>query len=262
MKGIVVTGSYHWGFSIRIPKTSAGGASYPVPPISTLLGALSRGYCDHAVSSKRSCTEEFINNVARKDLFWITLGLDEPLLMPYSDMMRESRIPYKQSKYKKLNEIGQWFGVSSFGKVYGPCSRFEIFLVVKDNAELWTKLAWQIPSMGSKESIVSVYSVIVDDLKEVNEDKFETNAYFPSKCLTSRLEGLEELSMPVENNYELSSKSVEAKRFIHALVPRNLGYGGYVKINKNNINQECVIYKIKDYYIIMDRDGIWSSKLS
>lgn len=133
MKAILVSGLHHWGFSVRVAKASAGGLSYLVPPISTILGSLSRGYCtNYAVKANKSCTDEFIE-AYKSSLFWVSYGTEEPLLVPYSDLMREERVPYRRSAYRKAEELVEWFGVSAFGKVYGALAKFNIAILVNDN---------------------------------------------------------------------------------------------------------------------------------
>jgi len=258
VKGILISGIHHWGFSIRVPRVSAGGESYIVPPITTILGALSRGYCvDYAVKDNVSCTQTFINKHIR-DIFWVTYGTEEPSLMPYSDLLREERVPYKQQKYRTIEESSQWFGVSAFGKVYGANSVFKIAILLNtENVEFWSKLGWQITSLGSKESLVSITDVKVVDVSEANEEEFSTIFYAPDECI-SKKEEFEAISMPVKNVYTLSSKPTLGV-FSKFLVPKGRPplIGGKVKLRRNNVNKDtCIVLKILNNYVITFKEGL------
>lgn len=258
MKGIIISGIHHWGFSVRAPRTSAGGDSYIVPPITTILGALSRGYCvDYAVKNNVSCTENFINEHI-KDLFWVTYGTEDPSLIPYSDLLREERVPYRQSKYRKIESSGDWFGVSAFGKVYGVNSTFKIALLLNtSDIEFWSKIGWQITSLGSKESLVSVTDVKVADVSEPEDEESSTIFYIPDECISNK-EYFEVVNMPVKNVYTLSTKPVLGV-FSKFLVPRSKFplIGGKVNIRENSINKDiCSVFKLLDYYVITFKEGL------
>ncbi|QXJ28805.1 CRISPR-associated protein Cas5 [Saccharolobus shibatae B12] len=263
MKGVVIFGIHHWGFSVRVPRTSAGGSSYIVPPITTILGALSRGYCtDYAVKNNVSCTKEFIDKFS-SDLFWVTYGTEEHMLMPYSDLLREERVPYRQSKNRSLDHVSDWFGVSAFGKVYCESVNFSILLLLnKENSEFWSKLGWQIISLGTKESLVTITDVKVVDVEESSDEDIYTIYYIPAECLTNT-EEFEVVNMPVKNVYELSSKpSIGA--FSNFLVPRKTPFiGGKVKVKKSDVRGDiCKVYKMADKYVITLKEGLgrWYSK--
>ncbi len=259
MKGIIIHGIHHWGFSVRVPRASAGGDSYIVPPITTILGALSRGYCsDYAVKSNVSCTKEFIDKFS-SDLFWVTYGVEDPMLIPYSDLLREERVPYRRSKYRDIKEVTNWFGVSAFGKVYGAGASFSIVLLLnKENVEFWSKLGWQIVSLGTKESLVTITDVKVVDVVESNEEEFYVMYYMPEECLKNK-EGFETVNMPVKNVYELSNKP-NIGVFSNFLVPRNAFLiGGKVKINRGIVNVEkCKVFRLlgSDKYVITFNEGL------
>lgn len=258
MKGILISGIHHWGFSVRVPRTSAGGDSYIVPPITTILGALSRGYCvDYAVKNNVSCTENFIKEYLH-DLFWLTYGTEEPSLMPYSDLLREERVPYRQSKYRKIESSGEWFGVSAFGKVYGANAVFKILLILNtDNIGLWSKVGWQVTSLGSKESLVSITNVNVADVSEADEEEFSTIFYTPDECLRNK-DNFEVVDMPVKNVYTLSSKPTLGT-FSKFLVPKSklILIGGKIRVRRVNVNKDiCTVFKILDNYVVTFKEGL------
>ena len=276
MKGILITGIHHWGFSIRKPKTSAGGDSYIVPPVTTLLGALSRGYCEekgYATINGKSCTEEFIEDFIKKkcgcNFFWITYGIEEPVLVPYSDLLRENRAPYKREE-NRLDMYG--VGVSAFGRVYGVNAKFSIVMVLDSSKdEMLKKLAewgWQIPHLGSKESLVSVLDVKILEVYKVKEDELPTNFfteyYLPAKCLKTKPTELKGIEIQLKNNYTLSPNPHElsSDQFMGFLVPKKpFAIGGIIKLKKKDIDSnQCEVLKFKvedkDKYIVALKEGI------
>jgi len=275
MKSIFISGIHHWGFSVRKPKTSAGGDSYIVPPVTTLLGALSRGYCEekgYASIHRKSCTEEFIEDFIKKKcdckFFWIAYGVEEPKLIPYSDLFREERAPYRREDHRKRGDVRELFGVSAFGKVYGLNAKFSISIILdSDKEEILNKLArwsWQITHLGSKESLVSVLNVKITKVLESQEDEFYTEYYLPVECLKARPAELKVVDLQLKNNYDLISRphDLGSDQFREFLVPRKpFAIGGKIKLKRVNINTElCSVLKFeaeKEYkYIVALNEGM------
>jgi len=258
---VVVSGVLHWGFSVRIPGASAGGPTYPVIPPSTVLGALSRPWCmerGYAVRENTSCTKEFIDSVAKRVIEW-GRG-DEPGVLvsirnPYTvtmDLMRQERIPYRQSKYK--GDRNQWFGVSAFGKAYAPGAEFRIYLLIRDGVgdELGQLLrsAWRMASLGSKESAISVKSVEVREAVRVHRGR--VYAYAPANCVKSRT-GFTEVALPVEAPYGLmnTARSLPIGRMASYVVPVMLNiYGVPRDIDASELAEGCGMYLVDDEALI------------
>ena len=258
LKGILVEGIHHWGFSIRVPKTSAGGSSYPYVPISTILGALSRGYCtSYAVKDEISCTYEFVQ-FYKNYIFWVAYGVDEPRLIPYSDLMRQERVPYRKLNYRKPGQEKDWFGVSAFGKTYGEGVRFSIALIASERVEELSKLAWQVVALGSKESLVSIINVRNVDVVEDNaSDTISTQFYIPAVC-ASGLDPSEfkEFELPVLNAYRLSETPAEGVFDSFWIPVRGPLIGGYGTLTRDKISEDCKVFRLEDKYLIAPREGL------
>jgi len=259
MRVIVIDGIHHWGFSIRNPLASAASESYPVPPPTTIIGALGRVYCNemgYAVKGGVSCTRDFIENEVSRDVRWVTYSLVDGGSMLYADIVRELRITYRQSKYRdpqKEFEPQESFGVAAFGKSYAANARFRIFLVLTNgaNEDKWVKLGWQIVNLGSKESIVSVINVKVKDLVRELGTSIKTAAYFPRDCLSSDpsvLRGLAEvIELPISNQYNLTNKPKLVFKTKAFIVPKIfVVYGGFIKLSKNDLSVDCEVYSVND----------------
>ena len=255
MKGVIVEGVHHWGFSIRVPKASAGGSSYPYVPISTILGALSRGYCTkYAMKNGVSCTDEFIK--AYKDyIFWVAYGAEEPRLVTYSDMLREERIPYRQAKYRTAENVKEWFGVSAFGKTYGEFVKFSIAIIVSEKVEEMLKYAWQITSLGSKESLVTITDVKATDVNEADVEEFYTPFFIPAFC-ASDLDEFEQYQLPVLNVYKLSGAPVEGVVDNFLIPVRGPLIGGSSRVSRSNLSGECKVFKLGEKYIVTPKEGL------
>ncbi|BDC18760.1 type I-A CRISPR-associated protein Cas5a [Acidianus sp. HS-5] len=264
MKGILISGLHHWGFSVRVPKASAGGSSYPYVPISTILGALSRGYCSsYAVKDGTSCTEEFISNY-KPYIFWVAYGTDEPRLLHYADILREQRVSYRQDKYrrrirkekdKEIDNMREWFGVSAFGRTYAEDVKFSIAVLVKDKAEEVSKYAWQIVSLGSKESIVTVTDVKIVDAVNVETEEISTSFFIPRVCV-GETEGMESYKLSVSNAYNLSKEPVGGIEDEFWIPSHGPLIGGNVKL-KGKVSEECTVFKLEDKYLITLKEGLW-----
>lgn len=258
MKGILVEGIHHWGFSIRVPKASAGGSSYPYVPISTIIGALSRGYCtSYAVKDDTSCTYEFIQ-IYKNYIFWAAYGVEESRLIPYSDLLRQERVPYRRSSYRQPGQEKEWFGVSAFGKTYGEGVKFSIALIVTERVEELSKLAWQITALGTKESLVTITGVkAADAIEDSTSDTISTPFFIPSVCATD-LDPSEfkEFELPVLNAYKLS-KTPEEGVFDGFWIPvRGSLIGGYGTLTRDKISEDCKVYRLEDKYLIVPNEGL------
>ena len=258
---LVVRGVLHWGFSVRIPGTSAGGATYPTIPPSTVLGALSRTWCaekGYATKNNKSCTEEFINNVASKAIEYrngypgVMLAIEAPYTTTL-DVMRQQRVTYRRSTYRTEEYRDEWFGVSAFGKAYTPAAHFKIYLILKNGIGELARLAWTMTSLGTKESVVSIEKV--EEKYAPEADNGVLRAYAPAPCLKTR-RGLTEIDLPISNVYQLSNRlgnlsgvvSITAKY----LLPTAAGlYGIERRITRSEVSQDCSLYAVDENEVVV-----------
>ena len=203
---IRVTGNFCWGFSIRIPGTSAGGDTYLVPPPSTLIGAFVKGISSVlnlpeccTMSSRRRIS---IGSIVAKFLKCFKLSAfkfnpsSEVRPIKYADMIRVLRGPYLRKTYAE--SITRRFGVSTIGRIYYPHGGFSIIYIIDDDAlkevlrdfkvtedplKIIIRAAFSIVSIGSKESIVSISDVKIGSVKCVSNSEVTTSYYFPSDAV-------------------------------------------------------------------------------
>ena len=251
---LAIRGVLHWGFSVRIPGASAGGATYPTIPPSTVLGALSRTWCaekGYATRNARSCTEEFIDAVASKAIEQrgnypgVLLAVETPYTTAL-DLMRQQRVTYRQSQHRKLEKKDEWFGVSAFGKAYAPAARFKIYLVLRGDAGELARLAWTITSLGSKESTVSIEDV--EERHAPETDQGALRAYAPAPCLKAR-RGLTEVDLPTRNTYQLINRLRSPNGIVantaRYLLPITAGIHGVERrVTRRDVAEDCNLYAV------------------
>ncbi|WP_256202630.1 type I-A CRISPR-associated protein Cas5a [Sulfuracidifex tepidarius] len=202
-------------------------------------------------------------------IFWVAYGADEPRLLHYADILREQRVSYRQDKYRKrtrkekdkeIDNLIEWFGVSAFGKTYAEDVRFSIAVLVKDKAEQVSEYAWQIVSLGNKESIVTITDVKVVDAVDVGTEgvstDFEvyTNFFVPKVCIQD-VEGMEPYKLSVSNAYNLSKEPVGGIEDEFWIPSHGPLIGGYVKL-KGKVSEECTVFKLGDKYLITVKEGL------
>ncbi|MEM1983564.1 MAG: type I-A CRISPR-associated protein Cas5a [Sulfolobales archaeon] len=168
MKLVIVKARIFWGYSIKQPAQTAAQDSTPLPPPTTVLGALASSYARYFKLPEIIKINDNIYSTAAKLLMdniikYCTSGLMEPAVK-YSDISRNIMLTYQRHKQKDYH-----FAVQAMGKVYSPSNKGGILLayIVNKEYDLISKISWGITTIGSKEGMVSVYDVITTDIKKV-----------------------------------------------------------------------------------------------
>jgi CRISPR-associated Cas5-like protein len=185
-----VEGVFHWGFWVRQAYASARQDTLPVPPPSTLVGALASGLaaalrdlCGVGVAELRyseSVAEVplILKLVRAGAIVEVYFKILDGYGIRKADITRQFQVPY--IRYEDLWNKSQWFDVKPVGKVYAPNTRFEIaYLINLTNAELVLRemcrgidvenllrlAALSISRVGPVEGIVTMYKVYLDKVK-------------------------------------------------------------------------------------------------
>jgi len=194
---LLVEGVFHWGFSVRVVSESAAANPYPVPPPTTLVGALAYGYA--ITKGVAECFEAkgYYSTAAKifDHVLWASFGfkkLNEQCFTPCTDMIRMFSLIYQRGerhKWKYYYE-GMWFGVRGHGKVYYPNGGFMIVYLLDDGIQklfeshnALIKAASAIPRIGSRESLVSIATVKTSSKIEKISTPFKTSFYFPTRLV-------------------------------------------------------------------------------
>jgi CRISPR-associated protein Cas5a/b/c len=202
MISLLVEGIFHWGFSVRYITESAGSQQYPVPPPSTLIGALAYGLSavkglpefDY-IQERRG--EKLVSGAyrLRKAVLWATFSFTSgnTAAVEYSDFIRSFRLIYQRGTRHTWDQKDMWFAVSASGKVYACNSAFKaLYLFNSDELQnLRIKLedlihaSFSIVRIGSRESLVSIKKVTPSSSIEEVKAPLETEYYFPLKLANS-----------------------------------------------------------------------------
>lgn len=242
-KLVLVKTKVFWGYSIKHPTQTAAQDSTPLPPPTTVLGALASPYAKYKKLPEASrigtrvystAVELLLNGVIK----YCTSGITDPLAVKYSDVARNIMLIYQRHKVKDYH-----FAVQAMGKVYAPLlgdelkSKLLLAYVVNDEyVELITKLAWGITSVGSKEGLVSVDDVTVHDLKIVEHKKVVETPFITPTNVAECNAGCIELELCLLNAESyLAGEVCKTSRF---LIPTYSGiknlFGGCMKVNVGN----------------------------
>jgi len=246
--------SYHWGFSVRKPFFSAQQPTFRAPPPTTLIGSLARAF---AVA--RRWPEAFeedgrlYSTAARlyKVCPWATAALiDENVIPSIGPVETRDAIRAVIAHYLRRENIKPsvaLFAPQPHGKVYAPSFKLLASFIFTDEAEAReaSRLAWSIPAVGCKESLVSVKDVRLLKAEEIVEELVKTRYYF-EKSLARRYPATgfmeEDMTMPSTEHYQLARVKVNVETCIVPLRP----------IRVEVIRNKAMILKDEegDYYIL------------
>jgi CRISPR-associated protein Cas5a/b/c len=217
MLALKIKAEYHWGFWIRSPGTSKYQSTTPIPPPTTLIGAIAfplikRGVLKlngqqimgETIKLEESnilspaavlekyivCTSAYLDNIA---IIWEDLSRYNTLLFQETTKDKEDEKLAGGRRYLMKYRTG----ALPVGKVFYPGGVLTAaFLIDKSMSKILDgnleseleKSAWEITRVGSKESIVSVTDVKISEARLLKEKKVKTKYYFPA-VLGSVVEG-------------------------------------------------------------------------
>jgi CRISPR-associated protein Cas5a/b/c len=160
-----------------VPYSTASANTYPLPPPTTLVGALayahlrSRNDFRELASDWSSLASELIKSRA---VLYAVAGADEPFTVVQTTERVYQHI-YLRAEHRKRMDMAYTVGVRSSTVL----KSFYMFFIVSDS-EL-AKYCYAITRVGRKESLVAVESVEVTPLSKAITDSrgCETYFYFP-----------------------------------------------------------------------------------
>jgi len=198
---------FHWGYWIRRPGTSKYQGVVPIPPPTTLIGALTSSL---AKTSKIPVSGEVLR-LHGKGIVSPAYLLEgsilasscylEGIAYPWDDLNRYITLHF-QAKTRDSEEekeaggrryLAKYrFGAIPCGKVYYPSGMMTISYIFSEeklrnlmnNPEVeLEEAAWEIQRIGSKESITTVKEVkILTELDEIQKgEEIKTKYYFPRR---------------------------------------------------------------------------------
>ncbi|MHB9301897.1 type I-A CRISPR-associated protein Cas5a [Thermofilum pendens] len=196
--------------SVSIPFVLTSSDSYPLPPPTTLVGALAYPY----LRVKGQYSEYLDGFSPAKELLGKVVYASAGVASMYTVSRTVERVlqaPYLQPH--NLRSVDMFYTVGTRMLVYTDA--LYAFYVVNDPDLV--KCAYGIFRLGRKESLVSVSKVVAEPLDKVLSYETEacTRFYFPKKISDNLLGPYEEIDMPVldESNYRGSTKPL-TERFV------------------------------------------------
>jgi len=167
----------HWGWSVRIPTTSAGGSSLPLPPPSTLVGMLARSLARAAgwgeMYTIRDRGRVIIVSTAYRLAKYLlaAAAIMEGPGVGFNDVSRQLNTPYLRSEYRVKEDM--WFSVQGFGIVSSPSTSLYYALVFDDSIidgvfsmRDFERAGYAIVNVGSKEGLSHAVNVSVGRVSE------------------------------------------------------------------------------------------------
>lgn len=212
MLALTVKARYHWGFWVRAPGTSKFQATLPVPPPTTIIGAIAYPLAKRGALSLQGVRREGEVVLDPKLGLMSPAGLLEKYVYATASLDTDQSLGYMWDDLNKFVTIlfqettkstdeekavgGRRYlmkyrtGALPAGKVYYPSGRISMVMLVDEgvreiiSGRLEDELrmaAWQITRVGSKESIVSVEEVQLSEAKPIGERRVRTRYYFPAR---------------------------------------------------------------------------------
>lgn len=225
-----------WGWSLKYPGQSAAQQALPLPPPTTLIGALSKSIVSLKGEGGEVLKEgsKYYSKAsdALKYVSYVTCGVPNGKIVTYMDMSRNLSAPYLRRTHRR--DMERWFAVQAMGRSFCVGGKLLIAYVIKQDAddELVYKAASILSRIGSKESIVSVDSIKMFDIRlNKHEGHVDTCFYVPEEVVETPLKDYEYINFwdfKDPRSYELGG---EKPRELRYLVPKGLlQYGGSMEL--------------------------------
>ncbi len=163
MKGFLVDIEFMWGFQARVVGMSKTAPSFPLPPPTTILGAIAEVY-----ARKKKLSESYSATTMKelaRNVLTLTYKPLNAIPLTYEDLNRIIAVRIAGGiKYPSTLDPYGSFDAPARGKTIlsaldnnPPILR--VLAVFKDSADLSSEDLWKIKRIGSKESLVCVVDV-------------------------------------------------------------------------------------------------------
>ncbi|PUA31181.1 MAG: type I-A CRISPR-associated protein Cas5 [Zestosphaera tikiterensis] len=164
MRGYLIDIEFMWGFQARIAGMSKTSSSFPYPPPSTILGAITEAYSIRKMRGEG----DFLKTLNEISTHLIALSYRSlnAIPMTYQDINRVLAVGQRGGvNYPSVKDPYGSFDAPARGKtvlvsVDDSPPTLRVALIVDDLIELKPEDLWKIKRIGSKESLVSVVDVV------------------------------------------------------------------------------------------------------
>ncbi|MBP1449586.1 MAG: type I-A CRISPR-associated protein Cas5 [Thermoproteus sp.] len=174
--GVLVNVISPFPISVYYPLAALSAPAYPLPPPTTLVGALAYPYHIRHRRRNESGPESPAAELLKSGkVLYASAGAEG--YIQTKQVERVFQAPYLEEKYRKEPET--LFSVGARGGVNYANDALHLFYVVKDR-EL-ADLAWGITRIGRKEGLVAVGDVIMEEMRCREERSAVTLFYTPKR---------------------------------------------------------------------------------
>lgn len=164
MRGYLIDIEFMWGFQARIAGMSKTSSSFPYPPPSTILGAITEAYSIRKMRGEG----DFLKTLNEISTHLIALSYRSlnAIPMTYQDINRVLAVGQRGGvNYPSVKDPYGSFDAPARGKtvlvsVDDSPPTLRVALIVDDLIDLKPEDLWKIKRIGSKESLVSVVDVV------------------------------------------------------------------------------------------------------
>ena len=206
MRGFLVDVEFMWGFQCGVVGMSKSSPSFPLPPPTTVLGAIAEAYARRKGLSEGRVSDT-MHRLARSTLVLSYKPLNAVSLC-YQDLNRivafrmsgGVRYPSARDPYGSFDAPARGKTVLSTTDERPPTLR--IFAVFGDSADVVADDLWRIKRIGAKEGLVSVVDVVEERPEVLRDGQVETDYLLPltpeiERCLIDRGTSVELEFVPV-----------------------------------------------------------------
>ncbi len=247
-----------WGWSVRVPGASVGGSSLPLPPPSTLVGALA-----NPIARLLRWGEVTVEG---KAVYSSTLKLARHLeaagarvvrgvAVLFNDPLKVTNIPYLRPSNRFNRDL--WFSLQAMGAYSAPSVELEAVLVFNDsvlkegvNEEKIEAAAWSISRLGCKEGIVHVKNVVIGEALEVTGGS--TPYYAPIQSLENPDEGEVIKAWDPRDPSSYGKLGRKKPKELTLVIPKGARGAGTVGVTvdtpKQALKEDYQSYKVKSAY--------------
>jgi len=204
MKALRILGSYHWGYWIRMPFTSKFQFSLPIPPPTTLMGALAKPIFTNFILTGETIYDDRLGSLLSpvyliekegllkacsiylldQAFYWEDINIY--ILLHFQELTKSTKEEKEAGGRRYLLKYRK--GAIPTGKVFYPDGRFIAVYLIDENVgerilgKDWEirliKASYEINRIGSKESIVSIHDVEIINANIIEDRKVRTKFYF------------------------------------------------------------------------------------
>ena len=179
-------------FSIKLPVAYQAAPSYPLPPPTTLIGALAKSYALAFGCGNGKSGDEYVEECIRRVLKQTVLATVKPLSPIWSGSFLLSRLNVLEAPGEVQERVAQGKRIKdAMVRDYFGGTLALVYLFKEDSfAEEAAKALYLLERLGDTESLTSLHWVALAEVEDLESEEGEVDTYFSVKCVeTDRIRG-------------------------------------------------------------------------